>query len=173
MNKLDLLKKLKSLANDVRGNENERQSAEEQLNKLMLKYNITEEDLEIEKTERRNFYFKNEWEHRLICQTIYKLWPEMTIYRQFGKKNWIWAEMTDAQYLEFEVHYCAYKASFQKEFDIFYYAFLSKNHIFPDKPAKNNSNDGGMSEGDLIRASMMAQGIESAQIRRLLNGENK
>ena len=55
MNKLDLLKKLKSLANDVRGNENERQSAEEQLNKLMQKYNITEEDLEIEKTERRNF----------------------------------------------------------------------------------------------------------------------
>ena len=139
----------------------------------MQKYNITEEDLEIEKTERRNFYFKNEWEHRLICQTIYKLWPEMTIYRQYGKKNWIWAEMTDAQYLEFEVHYCAYKASFQKEFDIFYYAFLSKNRIFPDKPAKNNSNDGGMSESDLIRASMMAKGIESAKIRRLLNGENK
>lgn len=173
MNKLDLLKKLKSLADDVRGNENERQSAEEQLNKLMQKYNITENDLEIEKTSRRDFYFKDEWEHRLICQTIYKLWPEMTIYRQLGKKNWIWAEMTDAQYLEFEVHYCAYKASFKKEFDIFYYAFLSKNRIFPDKPVKNNTNDGGMSEGDLIRASMMAQGIESAQIRRLLNGENK
>lgn len=171
--KLNLLKKLKTLADDTRGNENERQSAEEQLSKLMKQYNITEEDLEIEKVERRDFYFKDSWEHKLICQTIYKLFPEMNIYRTYGKKNWIWAEMTDAQYLEFEVHYCAYKASFQKEFDIFYYAFLSKNKIFPDKPVKESTNDNTMSKGDLIRASMMAQGIESAQVRRLLNGETE
>ena len=173
MNKLNLLKKLKALAEDTRGNENERQSAEEQLARLMTQYNITEEDLEIEKTERRNFYFKDDWEYRLICQTIYKLFPEMSIYRTRGKKNWIWTDMTDAEYLEFEMHYCAYKASFQKEFDIFYYAFLSKNRIFPDKPRETAKDaDDTMSRGDLIRASIMAEGIESATVRKLIGGNN-
>lgn len=173
--KLDLLKKLKTLADDTRGNEYERQTAEEQLNKLMKQYNVTEEDLEIDVRKKREFYFKNDWEHKLICQTIYKLFPEMDIYRTRGKKNWIWTEMTDAEYIEFEVHYCAYKVSFQKEFEIFYYAFLSKNKIFPNKPPENkapNAED-TMSRGDLIRASMMAQGIESAKVRRLLNGKIK
>lgn len=173
MNRLELLKKLKTLADDTRGNEHERQSAEEQLNKLMIKYNISEDDLEIEQVKRRDFYFKDDWEHKLICQTIYKLFPNMDIYRTKGKKNWIWAEMTDAQYLEFEVHYCAYKVSFQKEFDIFYYAFLSKNRIFPDVQAKESSDGNTMSERDLIKASMMARGIETAEIRRLLNGETE
>ena len=60
MNKLDLLKKLKALANDNRGNDNERESAEKQLNKLMEKYNITEEDIGTEEVKRRDLYFKTE-----------------------------------------------------------------------------------------------------------------
>lgn len=169
--KLELLKKLKALADDIRGNENERQSAENQLAKLMDMYNITDEDLEIEQPIRRNFYFKHHWEHRLICQTIYKLWPEMSIYRTRGRRNWIWAEMTDVQYLEFEVHYNAYKTSFQKEFDIFYYAFISKNNIFPDKPVKEGAEN-TMSQNDLLRASMMAQGMEHVQVRKLIGKDD-
>lgn len=170
----NMLKKLKALADDTRGNENERAEAQNRLRRLMEKHGITEEDLEIEVRKKRNFYFKDDWEHKLICQTIYKLFPEMDIYRTQGKKNWIWAEMTDAEYIEFEMHYCAYKASFQKEFDIFYYAFLSKNRIFPDKPPEDkapNAED-KMSRGDLLRASMMAQGIESAQVRKLIGGND-
>lgn len=166
--KLELLKKLKSLANDTRGNEHERQSAEEHLNRLMDRYGITDEDLEVDVTERRQFYFKDEWERKLICQTIYKLFPEKDIYRTKGKKNWIWADMTDTEYIEFEMHYCAYKASFQKEFDLFYFGFLSKNKIFPDKQSDENDSNNSMSANDIWRANMMAQTIEPAQVRRLL-----
>ena len=162
------MKKLKALAEDTRGNEHERQSAEEQLNRLMERYDVTDEDLEIDIRERRNFYFKDEWERKLISQTIYKLFPEIDIYRTKGKKHWIWAEMTDAEYVEFEMYYCAYKASFQKEFDLFYYAFLSKNNIFPDKPSDDTDKVNSMSRQDIWRASMMAQNIESAQVKRLL-----
>lgn len=175
-NKLELLKKLKALSMDNRGNDNERETAEKRLNELMKKYNITDEDIEIDKMIRRDIYFRDEWEHKLICQTIYKLFDNRPIYKQVKKRNWIWCEMTDAEYLEFEMHYCAYKASFQKEFEIFYYAFISKNHIF-SKNAKTvdvDDDNSGMSRGDLIRAGMMAQGIESTTIRRLIgDGENK
>lgn len=176
MDKDILLKKLKTLIDDNRANKNEKDNAEKLLNEIMQKYNITDVDIKTDLEKRRDFYFNQDWEHRLICQTMYKLFPDKQIFRKRKKRNWIWCEMTDAEYLEFEMHYCAYKASFQKEFEIFYYAFISKNHIF-SKNAKTvdvDDDNSGMSRGDLIRAGMMAQGIESTTIRRLIgDGENK
>lgn len=175
MNKLDLLKKLKALASDDRGNNNERESAEKQLNKLMQKYNISEEDIGIDETKRRDLYFKTEWEHKLIAQTLYKLFPEKPLYQQRNKRNWCFVELTDAEYLEFEMYYSAYKGSFQKELDLFYLAFISTNNIYPKNPPKSTEpKSDGFSRGDRMRAAMMAQGIQRTNVRReLTDGKNK
>lgn len=174
MNKTDLLKKLKALATDERGNENERKLAEERLNELMIKYHIDPEEIDMDILVRRDFYYKEEWEIKLIGQTMYKLFPDKSIYKNKSKRNWVWCEMTDAEYLEFEMHYCAYKASFEHEWKLFFTAFISKNNIYPVNPPKSdNAKPDTMSRGDRIRAAMMAQGIESAQVRRLLNEQNK
>ena len=175
MNKLDLLKKLKALANDNRGNNNERESAEKQLNKLMEKYHITEEDIGIEEVKRRDLYFKTEWEQKLISQTLYKLFPGKPLYQQRNKRNWCFVELTDAEYLEFEMYYQAYKGSFQKEFELFYLAFVSTNDIYPENPPKSDeSKPDKFSRGDRMRAAMMAQGIQRTQVRRQLSdGKNK
>lgn len=171
----EVMKKLKAIADDTRGNDNERAVAQNQLKRLMEKHGITEEDLEFEVKRRHDFYFKESWEHSLICQTLYKVCGDIPIYRTAGKKNWIWTELTDAEYLEFELHYCTYKASFKKELDLFYLGFISKNDIYPPKE-KARPDDGSPSQysrGDRMRAAMMAQGIERAQIRRLIgDGEN-
>lgn len=176
MNKEDILKKLKALSEDTRGNEFERKIAEERLNELIKKYHIDPESINTENLVRRDFYFKEEWERRLIGQTMYMLFPHKDMYKHSRKRNWIWCEMTDAEYLEFETHYCAYKASFEHEWQLFFTAFISKNGIFPpeDKiPEDKRAPERKMSRSDRMRAAMMMEGIESARVRRLLNEQNK
>lgn len=175
MNKLDLLKKLKALANDKRGNQNERDTAEKQLQALMDKYNITDQDLDVQEEKCFEFYFKEEWEHKLICQTMYKLFPNKPVYKQPRKKRYLYAYMTDAEKIEFEIYYPAYKESFKKEFSLFYSAFLAKNHIFPDKPPKNDDAEDvsdKYSRGDLLRISMMAEGIETTRVHKQIGDGN-
>lgn len=170
MNKEDLLRKLKALASDERGNENERKLAEERLNYLIKKYDIDPKSIDIDNLVRREFYFKEEWEWKLICQTIYKLFPEKQIRKYKNKRNWIFVEMTDYEYLEFEMHYCAYKSTFERELELFYTAFISKNHIYPDEPPENDkAAKPSLSREERMKIAMMAQGIEQAQVRRLLN----
>ena len=78
MNKLDLLKKLKALANDNRGNNNERESAEKQLNKLMEKYHITEEDIGIEEV-KNGFGFQDRMRTKINISNIIQIIPRKTI----------------------------------------------------------------------------------------------
>ena len=56
------------------------------------------------------------------------------MYVQRGKRNWIWCEMTDAEFLQFEMEYPAYKNAMNKELDIFYLGFIGckDNHSSDD-----------------------------------------
>lgn len=178
MNKEELLKKLKALSEDTRGNENERKIAEEQLNKLLIKYNIDPQSINTDNLVRRDLYYKDEIESKLIHQVIYKICGERDVYRQIRKRNWIWVEMTDAEFIEFEMEYPIYKQALHKELDIFYLAFIQKNRIFPPdtlvQPKETDENSPSKySRGDRLRAAMMAEGIEFTNIRRQLNEQNK
>lgn len=178
MDKTELLKKLKALATDDRGNENERRQAEEQLNRLLIKYNIDPQSINTENLVRRDLYYKDEIESKLIHQVIYKICGERNVYRQLRKRNWIWVEMTDAEFIEFEMEYPIYKQALHKELDIFYLAFVNKNRIFPPDnlvPPKENADEAvpsKYSRADRIRAAMIAEGIEFTKIRRQLNEQN-
>lgn len=184
MDKIELIKKLKSLADDSRGNDNERQSAETRLNELMLKYNIKIDDIIANQTKERFIPFDTEYEKRLIHQVAYKLWkhdkPIMSYTNQkkkFNREHLI-LELTDAEFIEFEYLYDTYRQDFKKEMELFYMAFVSKNRIYPEltkeEQEEADKQPDTMSRGDRIRASMMAEGIQTSQIRkRLGNGENK
>ena len=177
MDKTELLKKLKALSKDTRGNENERKRAEEQLNKLLIKYNIDPQSINTENLVRRDLYYKNELEKKLLHQVVYKICGDRTMYVQRGKRNWIWCEMTDAEFLQFEIEYPVYKNAMNKELDIFYLAFIQKNRIFPPDnlvPQKETDEEqpSQYSRGDRIRAAMMAEGMEFTNIRRQLNEQN-
>lgn len=174
MNKQDILKKLKSLAEDNRGNENERRQAEERLNELIEKYNIDPKSIDTDILVRRDLYFKTELEQKLLHQVVYKICGDRQMYISSRKRNWIWCEMTDAEFLQFEMEYPTYKNAMNKELDIFYLAFINKNRIFPPhnliKHQETNENTPSKySRGDRIRAAMMAEGMEFTNIRRLLN----
>lgn len=183
MEKMELIKKLKKLADDTRGNDNERQSAETRLNELMLKYNIKIEDIIMDEPKDRFIPFDTKYEERLIHQVAYKLWKhEKSIMSYTNKKKKFNREhlilnLTDAEFIEFQYLYDTYRMDFKKEMELFYAAFVSKNRIYPqlteEEQERINNEPDTMSRGDRLRASMMAQGIQASEIRRRLgNGEN-
>lgn len=179
MDKTELLKKLKALATDDRGNENERRQAEERLNELIKKYDIDPKSIDTDILVRRNLYYKTELESNLLHQVVYKICGNRPMYKQRNKRNWIWCEMTDAEFLQFEMEYPTYKNAMNKELDIFYLAFINKNRIFPPdslvppKETEEEATPSKYSRGDRIRAAMMAEGMEFTNVRRQLNEQNK
>lgn len=183
MNKIELIKKLKQLADDDRGNDNERISAETRLNELMIKYHIKIEDIIADEVKERCIPFDTEYEKRLIHQIAYKLWKRDKIImsyvnkrKKFNREHLI-LELTDAEFIEFEYLYDIYRKDFKKEMDLFYMAFISKNKIYPklteEEQQEEDKKPDTISRSDKIRASMMMEGIQESQIRKRLNdGEN-
>lgn len=182
MNKMELLKKLNALAKDNRGNSNERESAEKRLNELMKKYDIKIEDIEKEEEKDRYIEFTNIYERQLISQIVYKLFKRTKDVRGYisqrskFKRTHLIVSMTDAEFIEFEYLYSVYKADLQKDMDLFYAAFINKNHIFPkytdeELEAMENIPD-EYTRGDRIRIDLMSRGIEISQIRKQIGGFN-
>ena len=64
--KIDLLKKLKTLAEQGIGGEKE--TAQKKLEQLMQKYNVEEQELSDDVVERYEFRYHGEFEKRLLLQ---------------------------------------------------------------------------------------------------------
>ena len=69
--KIDLLKKLKTLAEQGIGGEKE--TAQKKLEQLMQKYNVEEQELSDDVVERYEFRYHGEFEKRMLLQVGYKV----------------------------------------------------------------------------------------------------
>ena len=69
--KIELMKKLQRLAE--RGVGGEKEGAQKRLQQLMKKYDIEESDLSDDKLEDHEWKYHNDFELRLLKQTIYKV----------------------------------------------------------------------------------------------------
>lgn len=99
--KIELMKKLQRLAE--RGVGGEKEGAQKKLQQLMKKYNIEESDLSDDKLEDHEWKYHNDFELRLLKQTIYKVMGkdglnQMYHYRSGkGKKTIQGVQCTKAQ----------------------------------------------------------------------------
>lgn len=179
-NKEEVLKHL--LALSKRGVGGEAVNAENLLYKLLDKYNMTIEDIETgEELKKRDFMFEDPWECKLLNQLYYSMYPGRPSYtynykRLKKNRHTIILELTDAEFIEFTYAYDVYKESWKHELDLFYHAFIQTNNLFPEDPPENdNVRDISQvySMSDMMRMSMMSQGIETAQVRKGIGmGEN-
>ncbi len=177
-NKTELLKKLEALANDTRGNEEERNTAKKMLENLMKKHGITEEDLGKIEMKERKFWYGTPWEYKLAHQLVYSMMEDRPVKHRtnanmVGFRGWVYIDMTDAEYIEFEYKFGVYKGALWNEMDIFYTAFLQKNKIFPDRELTDEEReeiekkkDDPKEKAKRMRASMMAEGIEFTVLRK-------
>lgn len=159
---LEKIKKIKALAD--RGDRGEKESAKALLEKLMQKHGITEADLEVERVETAWFTYHDELERRILGQVIYTV----TGKSSFGcvgaasgrKRKKLGIDCTAAQRLEIEFNYKFFYGAAKKEFEVFLYAFYSKNDLFPEKsevPLKALEEMTPEEKEEMIRASMMAE----------------
>ncbi len=132
---LKRLERIKALAD--RGVGGEKENAEALLQRLMQKYNITEEDIE-KKVERIYWIrYKTDLERKLIYQIAYKHCGSGHACRGVGtysgrSKKLIGVTCTPSIYIEVEADFEFYREALKEDLDIFMQAFIHKNDIFPD-----------------------------------------
>lgn len=136
INKEELLKKIKALAENGVGGEKE--NAQKLLNELMEKYNIKEEELEEDIIKDFEFSMSRFYKAvPLASQVIYSIVGKdvengkgLYSYKHRGKKIYS-VKCTSAEFLEFEAKLKFYMYHFKIEAERFYSAFVQANGIFP------------------------------------------
>lgn len=121
--KVELMKKLQRLAE--RGVGGEKEGAQKKLQQLMKKYDIEESDLSDDKLEDHEWKYHNDFELRLLKQTIYKVLGkdglnQMYHYRSGkGKKTIQGVQCTKAQAIQIGIEYEFYCETWKEEHDFF------------------------------------------------------
>lgn len=169
--KLELMKKLQALAE--RGVGGEKAGAQQKLQELMDKYNITEADLSEDKLENYDFRYKTEWEAWLLCQLFFKIAPDRRKYTYRygrGSKSTYGITCTKAEELQLRVEYDFYRALWKEEQEFFFRAFIQKHRIFGIR------KDGGgttLSDEDWMRMQAMMSGMQNKQMQMMLEDNEK
>lgn len=134
--KKELLLKLKNLAE--RGVGGERETAERKLQQLIEKYGIDEEELSGDQTVDFEFYYKDEWERKLLRQLFYRMFGMEYANKAFvykwgkGSRSIYGVTCTKAEGVQLQIEYDFYKKLYYEELDIFQKAFVQKHSLFPD-----------------------------------------
>ena len=160
------LKKLLKLSE--RGIDGEKEAATKILNNLMKKYNITEEQLKSKSVDWYKFRVHNDWEMKLLFQTVYKVlgYGSDGKYIKKSKTTYLF-ELTLEESIEIEYIYSIYKQDLKKEIDLFYQAFISKNNLFPDNAPKA-SDDEPIDFKKAIKLQSFMSGIDNSNIHKAL-----
>lgn len=172
--KLDILKKLRELAE--RGVGGEKEGAQKTLERLMKKYNIQEGDLSEDVEEDHDFRYRNEYEKLLLRQLFYKIVPEYKkkayTYRcGRGSRTTLGVSCTKAQALQIQIEYDFYRALWKEEVDFFMDAFIQKHRIFREPTEGGGTDEGKMSKEELLRMFAMMEGMQDKSIKPMIEGD--
>jgi len=121
---LQLAQKLKALSEG--GVDSEAVNAQQKLHELMSKHGISAAELEIEEKQQREFKVKRE-QKKLFFQvavSILGAGAQYSVYK--GRREKIYISCTSAEFIEISHAFSIYWASFVKESDLFFAAFVYK-----------------------------------------------
>jgi len=153
---LEKLKKVKALAD--RGSGGERESAAALLERMMKKHGITDNDLEENVVQLYWIRYKTDYERKLLFQLAYMHTGPGHAAGCVGKwtnrkRKEVGITCTAAQYIEIHADFDFYREALAEEMDVFYTAFINKNHLFPPPELEGDLDDTG--EVDLVRLEKM------------------
>lgn len=166
-NILNKLTKIKALVE--RGEQGERKAAEQALQNLLSKYNISIEDLENEEIKGRSFHvMPADW--FIFTQIKVHMFYKRSLW-QSKKKSWYIIDMTQAEFIEFSAMFDFHKNQYKKEIDkitdSFKSAYVHKHDMFwkGDKDDVDKSrNDVSLEEIERVRGLMGM--LEDASFRK-------
>jgi len=178
---IETLKNIQRLIEDPASSAGEKRNGARLLERLMLKYDITETDL-IEQEERYfGFSYFNDFELKLIGQIAYavtngrvdkytKSDPETN---KISKKK-IWIKLMVIEGKEIEILYQFHRQALNESLLTYYEAFIRSNLIYPKNPnLRTNPTKEELIR--LMKIANLANHIEPTQIptnRLMLNGKS-
>lgn len=170
--KRELLQKLYALAE--RGDRGERAAARHQLDKLLAKYHISEEELNEKTMELRCFSYKGDFERKLLHQVFYKVCgADRDIWQHKagrGKYTQQAVECTKAEAIQIQIEFDFYRQLLADEMEFFYRAFIQKHEIYGTDPLPAAKNRPPLSRAELFRMSMLMNGMEDRTMRKMIEG---
>lgn len=135
---LDTIRKLRALAQ--RGIGGEKYNAQVKLRELMVKYGITEEQLESDKVE---FVLINtdgtDMQWRLCAQIIYSVLGPDAKVSKYGGGFYVFSNRAAA--CEIQAKFDFYWSAFMVDCDLLLHAFINRNNIFSPDVNPVNVND--------------------------------
>lgn len=176
---IELAKKLKQLAD--KGIGGEKLNAEQMLNNLLKKHNLTLADIEDEVKQDFFLKFTDEYKWRMFSQITSLIDPTISKYGKFPDKlikthrlkgNYI-VTCTVAQYIEIQAMHEFYFRLYQAELDVFYTGFLHANRLLLPPDADQKPED--LSDEELqkeLRIRKLAQSIQSEEFRKQIAQNN-
>lgn len=168
-NKLELIQKIKALAE--KGSGGEKINAQKMLAQLMKKYNISETELSDEVLKEFDIQTYNKWEQRLLYQVAYSVYGNIdnskVILKYTHHKGKFCIRCTSSEFLEIEAKFNFYRYHFKKQQEIFYDAFLCVNDIYPPESLvdREKFEHRDLTDDDLA-ALRMARGIDKSEYRQ-------
>jgi len=163
-NKIQLLKKLKKLADSGIGGE--KVNAQEMLSELMRKYDISSSDIETDVKELVWFRYGQDIERRLLSQIICMIMGGAATYEYRGssgrKHKKVGVHCSTVECLEIGANFDFYKKALYEEQELFLIAFVHKNQLFPAKGCEMESTEqSSMSKSDIQKITMMMEGMDN------------
>lgn len=177
---IELIKKLKALADKGVGGEAE--NAQQMLEKMLLKHNLTIEDIVGE--QKNDYYFKASGiKAKLLTQIIKRVNYDLKIYdipsnvvKKYSLSGNVMTTCTVAEFIEIEQMFYIYDNLYKRESEIFYKAFLTANDLLARPPKDEQKTTKDLSKDELEewkRTQEMASKIKKESIRKQIQGETK
>ena len=176
------LAKIKQLAEKGVGGEKE--TALRMYEELKAKYDITDDEANVDEVKVRWFSYSTEIDRELLLQIFYKVTGNTGSYVYTGKysrRKKRGVECTEIEAAEITLLYNFYKNELEKQIRALMIAFKSVNDLYPDKTARcyKEKDDEQEERPELTeeerkimqRAAAMGFGMDKAQPPRALIGE--
>jgi len=171
-NRIELLRKVKALAD--RGVGGEKETAQATLERLLSKHGLTKADLEEDQKEWCFFSYSQDVERDLLGQIIYMVTGSAPCgcvgAHTNRKRKKLSVEATTAERIEIEANFEFFKGALADELEVFMSAFSHKNHLFPP-PSKDKTTDEERRESNLSRSlkiSAMMDGMDRHTLLKAL-----
>jgi hypothetical protein len=163
-----LAKKLKALAEQGVGGE--KYNAQQKLNSLMKRYNITEDDLS--EDARSSVKFRIQKEQRKLFYYVYVSvvgWERDL--RQWKKPPYYFVgDVTPLEELEIRTKFDFYWKQYEQNLAMFLQAFIHKNRLYGPLDESGSDQETTLEQQDRInKIAAMMQGIQSVSYRKQLS----
>lgn len=172
MNKyIELARKLRELW--LRGEENERQNAEQKLKALLEKHGMTLEDIEGDAVEMRAFQVTPkdiDIFTIMVANVLGSEWCDKICTKNGDPLEGVWyLPLNSSDYIELEAKYEFFKAAFYKEYTIMLKAFVYKQDIYAKDAEEAEPR---LPTEEDIMVTLAARAMMKQHFRKQLNSGN-